>query len=185
MASAVLTPLIASPSDLRRARRELEALDEFLRQSSLRQGGKEVKLPTISRVIEELAADSDLNMLKKTDRDRLMKFITLLTQKAPVIHMTFASEPSARAMAKLMTWLRENVHPQVVVSVGIQPSIAAGCIVRTANRQFDFTLRQSLDNQTEKFITNLRSGDPTLTPAPASAPAEAATPVAAPTGDGK
>lgn len=152
----VLTPLIASPSDLKRARRELEELDEFLHQSSLRQGGKEVKLPTTSRMLEDLAAESDLNLLKKTDRDRLMKFLTLLLQKAPVLHMSFASEPSPKFMAKLIAWLRENIHPQVVVSVGIQPSIAAGCVVRTANRQFDFSMRQALDTQTALFINNLR-----------------------------
>jgi F0F1-type ATP synthase delta subunit len=158
MANPTLTPLIASPSDLRRTRRELEALDEFLRQSSLRQGGKEVKMPTVSRIMEDLATDSDLNLLKKTDRERLMKFITLLIQKAPVVHMTFASEPSAKAMAKLISWMRENLHPQIVVSIGVQPSIAAGCMLRTTNRQFNFTLREALDDQTENFIKNLRFG---------------------------
>jgi F0F1-type ATP synthase delta subunit len=159
MASAILTYLIASPSDLRRARRELEALDEFLHQSALREGGKVVKLPNISRALEDLASDSGLNLLKKTDRDRLEKFITLLTQKAPVLHISFASEPSAKSLAKLMAWLRDNIHPQVLVAVGIQPSIAAGCLVRTPNRQFDFSMRQALDYQTAAFISNLRKGD--------------------------
>lgn len=160
MAKAVLTSLITSPSDLRRARRELEALDEFLHQASLRQGGKGVKMPPTSRMLEELAADTDINMLKKTDRDRLKKFLTLLIQKAPEIHMSFASEPSAKFLGTLVQWLRENIHPQVVVSVGLQPSIAAGCIVRTANHQLDFSLRQSLDNQTASFIKNLRAEVP-------------------------
>jgi F0F1-type ATP synthase delta subunit len=162
--SPVLTSLITSPRDLRRARRELESLDEFLHQSALRQGGKVVKLPTISRMLEELAADSDLNLLKKTDRDRLDKFIVLLTQKAPVLHISFASEPSSKAMAKLIDWLRENIHPQVVISIGIQPSIAAGCVVRTPNRQFDLSLRQALDNQTASFVNNLRAGEETAAP---------------------
>jgi F0F1-type ATP synthase delta subunit len=155
---AVLTPLITSPSDLKRTRRELENLDDFLHESALRQGGKEVKMPSISRTLEDLARDNDLNLLKKTDRDRLMKFLTLLIQKAPVMHMSFASEPSAKFMSKLMAWLRDNIHPQVVVSVGLQPSIAAGCIVRTSNRQFDFSLRKALDNQTGVFVSNLRKG---------------------------
>lgn len=156
MANATLTPLIASVSDLRRVRRELEALDEFLHAASLRQGGKEVKLPATSRLLEDVAADSGLSLLKKTDRDRLRKFLTLLIQKAPVIHMSFASEPSAKAMATLVDWLRTNIHPQIVVSVGIQPSIAAGCIVRTPNHQYDFSLRQALDMKTDVFTANLR-----------------------------
>jgi F0F1-type ATP synthase delta subunit len=73
--------------------------------------------------------------------------------------MSFASEPSAKSLGTLVDWLRTNIHPQVVVSVGIQPSIAAGCIVRTPNRQYDFSLRQSLDMKTEVFTSNLRRGE--------------------------
>lgn len=159
MADAILTPLLTSPSDLKRARRELEELDEFLHQASLRQGGKAVKMPATSRILDDLAGESDLNLLKKTDRDRLRKFLTLLIEKAPVLHMSFASEPSAKSLNELITWLRHNIHPQIVVSVGLQPSIAAGCILRTPNRQFDFSLRKSLDNQTAVFVSNLRAGD--------------------------
>lgn len=155
MASAQLTPLIATLSDLRRVRRELEELDEYLHAAALRQGGKEVKLLSTSRLLEDVAADSGLNLLKKTDRDRLKKFLTLLIQKAPVIHMSFASEPSAKAMAKIVSWLRTNIHPQVIVSIGIQPSIAAGCIVRTPNRQYDFSFRRSLDMKTEIFAAQM------------------------------
>ena len=155
MASAALTPLLISPSDLKRTRRELEQLDDALHQAGLRVGGKAIKLPATSRILDELARDSNLNLLKKADRERLMKFLTLLLQKAPVMHMSFASEPSGAFMNKLIVWLRANMHPQMFVSVGLQPSIAAGCIVRTANRQFDFSLRQALEDQKETFIKSI------------------------------
>lgn len=169
MANAVLTPLLISPSDLKRTRRELELLDDVLHQAALRQGGKAVKLPTTSRILDELARDSDLNLLKKTDRDRLVKFLQLLMQKAPVVHISFASEPSGAFLSKLIVWLRANIHPQIFMSVGLQPSIAAGCIVRTANRQFDFSLRQSLQNQTAALSASLRADDakPVAEPSPA------------------
>lgn len=157
-APAILTPLLVSPSDLKRARREVETLDEFLHQAGLRQGGKAVKLPATSRVLVEMADESKLNLLKKTDRDRLLKFLAILAQKAPVIHMSFASEPSAAFMNKLVVWLRENIHPQLVVSVGLQPSIAAGCVVRTNSTQYDFSLRQALEQQTDVFIAGLKDG---------------------------
>lgn len=156
--SKALTNLLISPSDLKRARRELDDIDDFLHQSSLRQGGKAVKLPTTSRVIEALASDNNLNLLKKTERDQLKKFLTLLIQKAPVLHISFASEPSGAFLSKLIMWLRANIHPQVMVSVGLQPSIAAGCIVRTANKQFDFSLRASFDKQTEVFVASMQEG---------------------------
>jgi hypothetical protein len=171
----MLTPLITTPGDLKRTRRELEGLDDFLHQSGLRTGGKTVKLPPVSRLLEDLAKDSDLNLLKKSDRDRLTKFLTLLIQKAPVVHVSFASEPSGAALSKLLLWMRANIHPQVVVSVGVQPAIAAGCIVRTPNREFDFSLRRSLDAQTQLLIKNIRAGEP----APAATPAADATAVPA------
>jgi F0F1-type ATP synthase delta subunit len=162
--SPILTPLITSPSDLKRTRRELEELEEFLHQAGLRQGGKSVKMPNISRLLDDIAQDSKLNLLNKADRDRLKKFLTLLIQKAPVLHFTFASEPSGAALNKLLVWLRANIHPQVVVSIGIQPAIAAGCTVRTSNRQFDFSLRQALDSQTAVLMKNIRAGEEKLNP---------------------
>jgi hypothetical protein len=169
--TAALTPLLVSPSDLKRARREVEGLDEFLHQAGLRQGGKAVKMPPTSRVILEMAEESKLNLLKKTDRERLLKYLTLLSEKAPVLHMSFASEPTAAFLNKLIVWLRDNIHPQVVVSVGLQPSIAAGCLVRTANRQFDFSLRHSLEQQTAVFVDSLKEGM-AVTPPPKPVEAE-------------
>lgn len=157
--SGVLTSYITSPGDLKRTRRELEMLDDFLSQSSLRTGGKAVKLPAISRLLEDIAQDSDINLLKGTDRDRLMKFLALLIKNAPVLHLTLASEPSAQALGKLLVWLRANIHPQVLVSIGVQPAIAAGCVVRTANREFDFSLRESLAAQQALLIKNIRAGE--------------------------
>lgn len=175
-AAATLTPLISSPGDLKRTRRELEMLDDFLHQAGLRTGGKVVKMPPVSRLLEDLARDSELNLLKKTDRDRLLKFVTLLQQKAPVIHVSLASEPSAAALGKLLLWMRTNIHPQVLVSIGVQPAIAAGCVVRTANREFDFSLRKSLEVQSSLLIKNIRSGEEPAQAATVKPPTDEAKP---------
>jgi F0F1-type ATP synthase delta subunit len=47
-------------------------------------------------------------------------------------------------MQKIVTWWRENIDPFVLVEIGLQPNIAAGCLVRTSNRQYDFSLRRRL-----------------------------------------
>lgn len=160
-ATTVLLPsIISTPSDVRRLRRELEELDEFLYQAGLRQGGKAVKLPATSRLLDELAAIEKTNLLHKTERDRLMKYLGLLLEKAPVLHMSFASEPSPAFVAKLITWLRQNIHPQVLLRIGLQPSVAAGCILRTANKQYDFSLRQALEGKKDVLIAELRKETP-------------------------
>lgn len=159
MASSVhaqLSTLITSPSDLKRARRELETVDDFLHQAGLRTGGKVVKLPQTSHVLDELVSETNANLLKATDRAQLIKYLNDLAEKAPVLHMSFASEPSVAFMNKLTVWLRGNIHPQVMVSVGLQPSIAAGCVLRTANKQYDFSLTKSFDEQRGLLVSGLK-----------------------------
>lgn len=175
MASRIaLTTLIVSPSDLKKARRELEALDESLHQAGLRSGGKPTKMPETSRLIDELASETNANLLQSGHRTQLLKYVSDLITGAPVLHFSFASEPSAAFMTKLIIWLRTNIHPQVLVQLGLQPAIAAGCIVRTANKQFDFSLTQAFENQQGLLIDSIREyGKPDESPV--SAPmAEAA-----------
>jgi len=175
MASAALSPLVVSPGDLKRMRRELEALDDFMHQAALRQGGKATGLPNVSRALQEMCDENKLNLLKKTDRDRLGKFIDLLVAKAPVVHFSFASQPSNKFLNQLVAWLRENIHPQLVVNVGLQPSVTAGCIVRTANKQFDFSMRQAFEKQRDLLIKTLKEiseedkGQAPTTPPPSAA----------------
>ncbi len=162
--SPQLTTQIISPSDLKRARREVEAVDDFLHQAGLRQGGKAVKMPQTSRLIEELVSELKVNLLQPADRAKILKYLSDLVTNAPVLHISFASEPSAAFMSKLIVWLRLNIHPQTLVHLGLQPSIAAGCIVRTANRQFDFSLTEAFEQQRSILISSLSDEKTTAGP---------------------
>lgn len=160
-----LTPLIATTSDLNRARRDLEAIDDFLLQASIRQPGAGVHLPQVGRRVERLASELGVNLLQEADRKRAIDFIRDLSEHAPVIHFSFASEPSTTFIGKLVSWLRDNIHPQAIMRVGLQPSIAAGCIVRTTNRQFDFSLAAHFDRQRGQLIPSLKASSDQATEA--------------------
>lgn len=138
----VLPSSVAGLTDVTRLQREAEALDEYVRQAGLRKGGESVALPKIPVMLDDIATVNHLNLLLASDRQKLAEFLQLLQTKAPVIHMSFAAEPSADFTAKIVAWLRQNIHPLILVQVGLQPSIAAGCILRTTNKVFDFSLRQ-------------------------------------------
>jgi F0F1-type ATP synthase delta subunit len=58
-----------------------------------------------------------------------------------------------------MTWLRQNIDSQVLVQVGLQPAIAAGCVVRTRNRQFDLSLGQNFKRQRAVLAEQLRGAE--------------------------
>ena len=138
----VLPVLVFGLPEVRRVRRELETLEEFIRSSEIRTPGTQPQLPRLSRVCEALATENKLNLLQPTERKQLLLFIKGVESAAPKVHISFAADPSSAFTAKMVTWVRTNVHRYALLQVGLQPNIAAGCVVRTTNKVFDFSLRE-------------------------------------------
>jgi F0F1-type ATP synthase delta subunit len=161
---------VAGPGDVGRLILELENINETLLQLGLRKAGDEVKMPKTSSLMDQTVETNKLNLLHDTDRVTLQHFLTDIKQRSPVLHISFSADPSPAFTAKLMTWLRREIHPFVLLSVGLQPTIAAGCIVRTTNKQFDFSLRQDFLNKRDLLISQLAAKQA----AEKSAPEEAA-----------
>lgn len=153
-------------TDVTRLQRESETLDEYLRQATLRKGGSSIELPKIPVMLDDVATENHLNLLQAADRKKLADFLQLLQTKAPVVHMSFASEPSTEFTSKIVTWLRMNIHPMMLVQVGLQPLLAAGCTLRTTNKVFDFSLRQHFVRNRQMLVDAIAN----LDRAPAAAP---------------
>jgi hypothetical protein len=132
----------ASPVDVGRLLRELERIDDALNQVALRKDDKEVKMPHTSLLMDQMIQLNKLNLLETGDRQRLAAFLALVKEKAPVLHMSFSADPSPAFVAKLMAWLRGEIHPLTLMTIGLQPNLGAGCIVRSTNKYFDLSLRQ-------------------------------------------
>jgi hypothetical protein len=128
--------------DVAHLSRELEAVDNFMEQARLRQPGTPVTPPRMSKLLEDLAVANEVNLVQKTDRANLALFLKELRDHAPVLHFSFAIEPSGTFLQKLLEWIRTEIHPLALVDVGLQPSVAAGCVLRTSSKRFDFSLRQ-------------------------------------------
>lgn len=183
---SIMLPVgLATNTDLSRIIRELEEVDSFLRQSAIRQPGSPMQLPKTSKVFEELVSRSKLNMLLEDDRQYLHHSLDWMREKSPVLHVAFSAEPSPVFMERLITWLRQQVSPFLLVRVGLHPNIGAGCVVRSTNKQFDFSLRQRFEKQRPLLLEQLgivRTAEPeAAAPAPAPEPvAPAATSTAPP-----
>ena len=153
--SFVLPVGIASRVEAGRVLREIQVLDEFLSQAAIRHPGSSTKLPRTSRLLDDLVTSNKLNILLEPDRRQLQVSMTTIKDKAPLLHISFSADPSPLFTQKLVTWLRQNIHPYVLLQMGLQPNIGAGCIVRTNNRYFDFSLRQHFKDQRELLIREL------------------------------
>ncbi|MCA9329811.1 hypothetical protein KDA11_04145 [Candidatus Saccharibacteria bacterium] len=134
----LLPDSIISPLELGKIQRELFALNQFLSASKRTVG----KLPYTSSSLQKIAKDIQLNLLQQEDRELLIKRLNFVRRTAPSVQISFASNPSTRVRRLLVLWFRQNGHPNTLVSVGVQPNLAGGCVVRTATKQFDFSLQQ-------------------------------------------
>jgi len=148
---------VVSPADTGRLIREIETIDDALHQLSLRSPGTEVKMPKTSRLLDQTAELNKLNLLEKSERELLNRTLKLIREQAPVLHISFSADPSAAFLEKLIIWLRREIHPLVLLTIGLQPNMGAGCIVRTKNRQFDFSLKQDFAGKRDLLISKLRA----------------------------
>lgn len=150
-----LSAAIIGLVDVRHLQRELEGLEEFVRQSEIREPGKQAALPRIGRLLQAVATDNGLQLLQPSDRQKLASFLESVEKDAPRIHMSFAIESNMQASTKITGWLRANIHPLTLLEIGLQPSIAAGTVVRTNNKVFDFSLRHRFAEAQALLVASL------------------------------
>lgn len=136
-----LSDQIVGTTDLRRVTRELEKIDDFIYQSNIRTPGTPVDRPRTTKILESLFELNGLSILEDSSRKSMLRVLKRLDEKAPVIHISFATEPSYGFMQKIVVWVRKNINPYLMVNTGLQPSIIVGCNVRTTNKVFDMSLR--------------------------------------------
>jgi F0F1-type ATP synthase delta subunit len=166
---------VVSLIDLSRLQRELEAVNIFLTQAAARATGTAVTLPKTTRNLEKLYQQNNLNLLVAADREHLGQFLQHVRDKAPRVHISFAADPSSAFMQKLVAWFRDTAHPLTILQIGLQPTIAAGCVVRTTNKYFDLSLRKDFDKHRKQLIDMVRqvrmAGHPAAAPVqPTEAP---------------
>ena len=106
-------------------------------------------------IVQSIRAYRAEDLLQAADRAALAVFLKNLIEQAPTLHISFATDPSASFTAKIVGWLRANIHPLVLVQLGLQPSIAAGCVVRTTNKVFDLSLRDRFSQQKSVLLEAL------------------------------
>ena len=148
-----LTDTIVTPIELGKTQRELFALDEFLTQSGVKSARTSMPLP--SPMLQSLITSSKLEMLKSDERTQLVNQLKFVRRTAPVVHITFASTPSKRALRALVKWFRENIHPNALIEPGVQAGIAGGCLVRTSTKTFDFSIQKILSETKPNLIKAL------------------------------
>ncbi len=138
----LILPLqILTTGDVSRLTRELQGMEQFFAEAAIK-GTTAKSVPQASLQLAILVKDNDLNLLHGADRLKLKEFLELVVHKAPIVHLSFATDPKPEFLMKLLNWFRTNADPFVLMQVGLQPNIAAGCVLRTTNKYFDLSFKQ-------------------------------------------
>jgi hypothetical protein len=152
----ILPAAIISKVEVGRMLNELEQIDEALLQLGLRQGGAgQGKMPKTSWLMDKFATENKLNLLHEADRQGGMKFLTAVRDHAPVLKISFSVDPSPAFTERLMTWLRREIHPQVMISIGLQPNLGAGCVIYGNSKFFDLSLKQTFEQKRPLLLQRL------------------------------
>lgn len=145
---------VTSPVEIARLSREVEQVAEFMGQAKIRKT-KDAKLPSPTKLLSDICEANNLNLLHEHDRHVLLQSLGVVKEQAPLLHFSFAANPSAMFIRKLISWLRLEIHPYTLVTIGLQPGLGAGCMLRTRNNYFDLSLRQHLSGQRDVLIQKL------------------------------
>ena len=149
-----LPPSLISRVDAIRLGRELETISAFYEQQAHHHTKEEPA--RLSPILEAISEGNQLDLSQADNRARLQGFLNDLKKDAPTIHMSFAATPSSKFTAKLITWLRDEIHPLLLLDISLQPTIAAGCIIRTESKYIDCSVRQNLVQSKPKLLELMR-----------------------------
>lgn len=150
-----LPPSIVDRTDINRILRDLDE-----REAQFIAAAAKSQVLTTQSSNQKLSDLAGLNSIDLADRDACQKLKAVLEQmaaKLPEIHLSLANEAPQEIIESLTTWFRTNIHPGILVKIGLQPSLAAGCVVRTPNKIFDMSLRAQIRQQ-QTYLEELIRG---------------------------
>ena len=153
----VLPAALVGRADLARLVREVEAVDNELESQKVRAHGEHVsyRLPNLSRSLGDFVEQNGIDLSDDRQRLTVREQLRRLKDKAPVVHMTFAVDADPDFLQQLVSWLRQEVHPQALVSVGLQPALIGGVYIRTPNHVHDFSIRSLLQGKRDIIVHEL------------------------------
>lgn len=150
-----LPPSLIGRTDISRLLREIEQVDNELETQLIRNPEKPLAIPSMSKALVDTTTLNNIDVANNAERKRLLTSLREAKDKAPVVHITFAADPEPATLSQLIVWIRENLHPRALIGVGLQPRIVGGCIVRTPDHIYDFSIRKRFQEQRAVLETAL------------------------------
>ena len=153
-----LPPNVVSRTDVSHLVDEVERIDNALTTSlvHVRVGKQKQARPAFSQSLNDFLENNELSLDDAKMRRYVLKQLRLLKDKAPIVHVTFATPADYQSLQRLARWFRTSVSPAVLLEVGLQPELIAGVYVRTPNHVHDLSLRATLQEKKSVLLDDIR-----------------------------
>ena len=150
---------LVTRADLRRLIAEVEVVDNDLLTGQIHQrtGHGDAQPVSISAMLSDFIEVNSANLQSQPARSDLLIELKRLNSRAPIAHLTFAASVKRDVLSRLASWLREKVHPQSLIEVGLQPNLIGGVHIRTTNQVFDLSIRGRLADGRGAIIEQLEA----------------------------
>lgn len=148
---------VVTKVDLSHLVEEVERVDNELTATEVRakSGAQQASQPVMSEQLATFLQENSISLAESRARIDLIKQLCVLKDKVPVIHMTFAVEADPTSLQQIAQWVRQEIDPQAVIAIGLQPGLVAGVYLRTPNHVHDLSLRGQLAAQREVLSKEL------------------------------
>jgi F0F1-type ATP synthase delta subunit len=132
---------IYTTSQLRQLQRELQQLTTL----------RSAKNVSLSNLMQDFAIANGIKKFDTVVAKKLLSYVDLAITSAPEISISLASMPNDEERGELVRWLRNAFGPQLMLHIIVQPTILAGCVLRTNKQVYDWSLQHALEANVDKL----------------------------------
>ena len=152
---ANLPASISSPSDVTALILEIRTYEQWYGQyANAQRVGSHYKeaQPELSSVASEvIRAWAAAAPLTQARIEELITSLERVQKTAPVMTITLAAAATADVKRSLVTWCREHIHEDILVTFRFNATILGGMVVRFGSHMYDWSFRTQLMNARQRF----------------------------------
>ncbi len=156
MGNLHLPPDIVSPRDVSALSTEVRAYAQWFSHNSIKAtvGAPTGKTaPTISPVtIEVLKTWVGSDTLTTESLDELLKALDVFKRSAPTMTITLAAPAGGDLKRTLITWCRENIAGNVLITFRFNRTLLGGMVLRVGSHVYDWSFRRKLLTNKVSFL---------------------------------
>lgn len=158
MNQTLLKTFLAQTYSLQQVRRRLRLLRNFL-EAKLFKGGDFTKLQTNPYDQQWLQSLGD-NFFQNFENEDVYQILSQLEQQInniPPLTIFIPFDMPEEEILRLGAWLRQNINPNIVFELKLNPDLIGGCALSLKGVYRDYSLKVKIDQSKTAILESLKS----------------------------